>query len=350
MNALNARTDIELTRVDAQHNLVTAAALAGLGRAAGYGTWKYTPLSRRLADVRTRRRLKRLDVDAVVAVADVETVTDAPTFLFQDGNFSTVRAHRDILIDHAPMLAAFPDGRLDELVAEQRANYSAAAGVLTFSQWFADWLVAHDGVDRQRVHVVGGGLDVLPAQRDSTSRGLGGTNVLFIGREFSRKGGELVMAAIERLRASGSGDFTLTIVGPSRWPLSGSVPPWVDFRAEMPAADVRQLWAHHDIFALPTWYEPYGKVFLEARAAGVPTLGRDAFCMPELVPVGAGRLIPTEGGVDEVASTLLAISQDGDLFASIAADAPAVRSEHGWDSVARRVVDSIRTTIGPRCS
>ena len=75
------------------------------------------------------------------------------------------------------------------------------------------------------------------------------------------------------------------------------------------------MWADHDIFALPTWYEPYGLVFLEARAAGVPSLGRDAYCMPELVPPSAGRLIPPTGGVEAVAEELLAISQDHDLFA-----------------------------------
>lgn len=345
MNALDARADVDLTRVDAQHDLLTSAALAALGRGRGYGTWKYSKPARRLTDARVRRRLHRLEVDAVVGVADVETVTDAPTFLFQDGNFSTVRAHRDVLAQHAPMLVAFPAGRLDELVAEQRAIYASAACVLTFSRWFADWLVEHDGLDRERVHVVGGGLDVLPARRDVAARGLGGTKVLFVGREFGRKGGDLVLAAVERLRADGAGDFTLTVVGPATWPLPTPKPDWVDFRAEMPSAEVRRLWGEHDIFALPTWYEPYGKVFLEARAAGVPVLGRDAFCMPELVPPTAGKLIPADGGVHAVAGTLLAISGDAELFASVAAESDAVRSEFTWAHVAGRAVSRISESV-----
>ncbi len=132
---------------------------------AGYGTWKYSRLSRRLTDAKVRRRLGRLDVDAVVGVADIETIADVPTFLFQDANFSVVQAHHDLLAEHAPALVSFPAGRLDELVAEQRAAYASAAGVLSFSQWFADWLVEHDGVPRERVHVVGGGLHDLPAKR-----------------------------------------------------------------------------------------------------------------------------------------------------------------------------------------
>lgn len=343
MTALETRPDVDLVRVDAQHNLPTAAVVAGLARFAGYGTWKHSRLNRSLTDARVRRKVGRLDVDAVVGLGDVGGDTGRPTFVLQDANFSVTSHHRDLLVEHAPMLAKFPAHRLEELVAEQRAGYAGVAGVLSFSQWFADWLVGQDGVSPERVHVVGGGLQGVTAVRDLETRGPGGTKVLFIGREFFRKGGDLVVGAIERLRASGSGDFTLTVVGPAAWPLPTPVPPWVDFRSEVPAAEVRQLWAEHDIFALPSWYEPFGLVFLEARAAGVPALGRDAFCMPELVPADAGRLIPPDGGVDAVAENLLAMSSDAQLFADVAQAAQSVRQENSWAKVAERTVDAIQT-------
>ncbi|RHW23507.1 glycosyltransferase [Nocardioides immobilis] len=345
MRALDARPDVDLRRVDAQHGIGASTGMAVLGRLRGYGNWKSSSPSRQLTDARVRRRVDSLDVDAVVGVGDVETLAGPPTFFYQDANLSVLRAHRDVLEEHAPALVRFPSGRLDQLVAEQRAAYAAAAGVLSFSQWFADWLVEHDGVPRDRVHVVGGGLHGPPAQRALETRGPGGKSVLFVGREFVRKGGDLVVAAVEQLRASGSGDFTLTVVGPPKWPLPGPVPEWVDFRGEVPAGEVRQMWADHDIFAMPTWYEPYGLVFLEARAAGVPALGRAAYCMPELVPDSAGKLIAPEGGVDAVAEQLLAISEDCGLFVSAAEESDAVRAGRTWEAVADRVVRSIRDGI-----
>lgn len=346
MKALVARPDIDLRRVDAQHGVIASSALAALGRLKGYGNWKFSRANRRLTDLRVRRRLDGTGVDAVLGVGDIETVTTRPTFLFQDANFSILQAHRELLLERAPAHVAFPRGRLDELVAEQRAAYASAAGVLTFSQWFADWLVEHDGVPRQRVHVVGGGLHRPPSRRDIMTRGPGGTRVLFIGRDFFRKGGDLVVAAVEMLRATGSGDFTLTVVGPASWPLSTAVPEWVDFRGEVPPDQVSELWAEHDVFAMPTWYEPYGLVFLEARAAGVPSLGRAAYCMPELVPASAGRLVPAGGGADAVAEQLLAMSRDRDLFVSVANDSDAVRAERTWATTADRVVRTIRDVVG----
>ena len=114
----------------------------------------------------------------------------------------------------------------------------------------------------------------------------------------------------------------------------------------MPAAEVRKLWADHDLFALPTWYEPFGLVFLEARAAGVPILARDAYCMPELVPEECGRLIPGDGGVDAVAEHLLSMSQDAELFASAAEAAERTRAQCTWDTVADRV--SWPHSVSPR--
>lgn len=345
MNALSERQDVELERVDAQHNLVSSAVLVGIGRARGYSNWKYSRLNRQLTDAKVRRGIRRLEADAVIGIGDVETISDVPTFLYQDANFSVLRAHRELLGIHAPSLVQLPAGRLDELVDEQREAYASAAGVLSFSQWFADWLSEHDGVPREKIHVVGGGLHDLPARRDLEARGAHGTNVLFIGRDFVRKGGDLVVDAISQLRGSGSGDFKLTVVGPARWPLEIPIPDWLDFRGEVPASEVRQMWAHHDIFALPTWYEPYGLVFLEARAAGVPILGRDNYCMPELIPSSAGRLIRQGGVAAEVAEGLSAISQDSGLFESAAAGSDSMRSSGTWAGVADRTVNGIRGVV-----
>lgn len=345
MAALDERTDVDLIRIDGQHGVMTAATLASLGRFRGYGSWKYSRPNRQLTHAKVGRRLRKVDVDAVIGVADIETIADVPTFLFQDANFSVIQAHHDVVAEHAPALIKFPPGRLEDLIAEQRAAYASAAGVLSFSQWFADWLVEHDGVARERVHVVGGGLHDLPAKRDLQARGAAGTKVLFIGRDFHRKGGDLVVSAIQELRRSGSGDFRLTVVGPTKWPLPTPIPEWVDFLGEVPASGVRRLWANHDIFALPTWYEPYGLVFLEARAAGVPSLGRDAYCMPELVPSSAGRLIPPAGALDDIAEGILAISQDHDLFASVSAESDSVRASGTWGAVADRALTGIRPAI-----
>ncbi|MEJ7832133.1 MAG: glycosyltransferase family 4 protein [Nocardioides sp.] len=282
-------------------------------------------------------------------MADVQPILDRPTFFFQDASHSVTEAYRELLLDHAPHHYRRPARLMEELIAEQRRAYAAADTVFTFSRWFARWLVEHDGVPAERVLVIGGGLNAPPTRTRPDDLGAPGpgrpTRVLFVGREFRRKGGDLVVAAIEQLRSSGSGDFTLTIVGPAAWPLPTPPPDWIDFRGEMPAAQLGPLWACHDVFAMPSWFEPYGLAPLEARAAGVPCLVRDAFCMPEVVPPRAGRLIPADGGPDEIAEQLYALSRDDDVYARVAADRAGVFAENNWSRVAERAMPRVSDVL-----
>lgn len=345
---LSAQPGVDVVRLDAERNLVAAAALATLGRARSLGIWKDQRVNRRLTDRRVRRGVAAHRLDAVVAVADVQPILDLPTFFFQDGSHSVVEAHRDLLLRHAPHHFQRPAGLLEELIVEQREAYAAAETVFTFSSWFARWLVERDGVAPDRVLAIGGGLNAPPTRTrpdDLGAPGSGPTRVLFVGREFERKGGDLVVDAIGQLRASGSGDFRLTVIGPDAWPLATPPPAWVDFRGEVPAAELGPMWADHDIFAMPSWFEPYGLAPLEARAAGVPCLVRDAFCMPEVVPPGAGRYIPATGGVAETAEQLYALSRDDDVYARVAADRETVFTENNWARVAERAMERISGVV-----
>jgi glycosyltransferase involved in cell wall biosynthesis len=115
----------------------------------------------------------------------------------------------------------------------------------------------------------------------------------------------------------------------------------------MTPSGVAELWADHDVFVLPSRFEAYGLALLEARAAGLPCIARREFAMPELVPEGrAGTLVPADGGVDEVADAIDAVSRDGDLFAQVAADADEVARENSWSAVAGRILDVTRRTVG----
>src|SRR5436190_18349309 len=100
MAALSARPGVELTPIDAQRNSLTGAALVALGRARGYGMWKNQATNRWLTDARVRRAVAGSDLDALVAVGDVEPRVSLPTFLYQDANFPVARPHPDLSREH----------------------------------------------------------------------------------------------------------------------------------------------------------------------------------------------------------------------------------------------------------
>jgi glycosyltransferase involved in cell wall biosynthesis len=172
------------------------------------------------------------------------------------------------------------------------------------------------------------------------------SRLLFVGGQFERKGGDQVLAAVERLRGQGGLPITLTVVGPRSWPTSTAPPPWVRFLGAVPPAVVAQLFYDHDLFVMPSRFEAYGIVLLEAQAAGLPCVARRAFAMSELVPEGrGGMLIEPDDGPEELATTIATALDDDSLYKHIGCRATEVRTTNSWDAVADRMVRSIQRRL-----
>ena len=78
----------------------------------------------------------------------------------------------------------------------QAAAYSKASAIFTMGKWLRDYLVSKGY--KGKVFHVGGGAGFLPRDFDPTLRT--GNKLLFVGRDFHRKGGDLVVAAFRLLK------------------------------------------------------------------------------------------------------------------------------------------------------
>jgi glycosyltransferase involved in cell wall biosynthesis len=255
-------------------------------------------------------------------------------------NFSVAVGHLDT--PERPYISTFPTTPqvLQRLADEQRRNYDSLSGLFVFGAWFRDWLVEHQGLPHERVHVVGAGMNHTTARdRPPTRQG----RLLFVGGDFLRKGGDQVVAAVDLLRQRGE-DVTLTVAGPSRWPLPGSPPSWVRFAGYVSPEHAEDLWLDHDLLVVPSRFEAYGMVFSEALAAGRPCIGRRVFAMPELIG-DAGRLIERGDGAEELAGAVLDALSDDTLFERVWRDREDVRRERSWDAVAARIVAVVERNL-----
>ena len=120
---------------------------------------------------------------------------------------------------------------------------------------------------RSKIDVVRAGMNNPPIAYRSPAEPATG-RLLFIGIDFLRKGGDLVVEAVHRLRKGGDQALRLTVVGPRRWPLAGSPPDWIDYRGLLAPEEVRSLLPVHDLFVMPSTKEGFGLVFIEAAAFG----------------------------------------------------------------------------------
>jgi glycosyltransferase involved in cell wall biosynthesis len=160
-----------------------------------------------------------------------------------------------------------------------------------WSRWAAEGL-RHQGIDSARIRVLPPGID-LDRWRPRPELRLPGTGplrLLFVGGDFARKGGPLLL---DLMRTQFAGRCELDVV--TRDPVEA--PPGVRVhRTEANSALLRQLYASADLFVLPTRADCFGLATVEAFASGVPAIMSDVGGARDIVDHGrTGWLIETTG-------------------------------------------------------
>ncbi len=177
------------------------------------------------------------------------------------------------------------------------------------------------GVDTARFVPLG------PDDRVAARRRLGlpgtGRLVVSVSRLVPRKGMDVLIEAAAHLRREGRGDLVVAIAGSGRdrgrlERLNRRLDDPVRLLGRVPDADLPALYASADVFALccrTRWggleQEGFGIVFLEAAAAGVPSVAGDSGGAAEAVADGeTGSVVDRPSDPLAVAAALRAILDD----------------------------------------
>jgi glycosyltransferase involved in cell wall biosynthesis len=150
---------------------------------------------------------------------------------------------------------------------ERKRQYQEARAIFPWSHWVADSLERRYGVDPARLHVIPPGINLEhwtfpPRSEDGPAR------ILFVGGDFYRKGGDLLLEWADQTRLNG---WQLDLV--TRDPVRTSNPRVHVHQGLTPnSPGLRQLYAEASIFALPTRGDCYSIASVEAMAAGLPVI------------------------------------------------------------------------------
>jgi glycosyltransferase involved in cell wall biosynthesis len=240
------------------------------------------------------------------------------------------------------------------IVREQQA-YERAATVFTFSEAVRQAFIREVGLPPERVVTTyaGPNLDLsrIP-DRSRIARPTGVPTVLFIGREFERKGGDLLLQAFAKVRAR-IPEARLVVIGPRALTLQE---PGVTnlglLRKDEPREWARLIEAYRsaDVFCFPTRYEPFGIVILEAMLFGLPCVATRTGAIPEMVQDGeTGYLVPKDD-VEALTTRLLLLLGNREQATRLG-DAARKRadSDFTWAAVTAKMVAVMRQRIlGPR--
>ncbi len=215
--------------------------------------------------------------------------------------------------------------------------------LIACSASMADEITTLFGPDLAPISVIPNGIDSSrwPFARRETHPGP--PRLLYFGRLEYEKGVHDAIAALPRIRRAHPG-ATLTVAG------EGTLEGWlvevarkhkvlkaVHFAGRVEHAALLRLLHHADVAVLPSHYEPFGIVALEAAAAGTPLVTSDAGGLGEAVINGqTGSSFPPR----DVAALAAAVCATLDNPAAAQGRALAARerltSDFDWNSVAAR--------------
>ncbi|KAM3114601.1 glycosyltransferase family 4 protein [Phormidesmis sp. 146-33] len=197
-----------------------------------------------------------------------------------------------------------PNFRLDKQVFE------AAKSIVSFSEAARRSVIEDYNISPEKVTVIYPGVDVdkIPVA-DVRSCSSETFSILFVGGDFERKGGyDLVKVFLEKF----SDRAELHLV--TQTPIEVSHPN-IHIYKNIKAYTSEWLNLYHqaDVFVMPTYAEPFGWVFLEAMAAGLPIVATNITAIPEMVTPGENGLLIEPGDLSALAQSIQHLIENREL-------------------------------------
>jgi glycosyltransferase involved in cell wall biosynthesis len=137
--------------------------------------------------------------------------------------------------------------------------------------------------------------------------------VTFVGVDWARKGGGVVVETCKLLRERGV-NVRLLVIGctpPLPLPYWVTVIPWLDKHTEEGRSRYRHYLSRSHLMFMPSRLEAYGHVLCEAAAYGVPAITTDVGGIPTVVECDVtGLCLPLASKPDAYAEAIMALTGD----------------------------------------
>jgi glycosyltransferase involved in cell wall biosynthesis len=227
---------------------------------------------------------------------------------------------------------------------EQQA-YQRAAHICTRSQMARHSIIKHYGIAPEKIAVVGGGVNFASLPELEPRKTGGPPTALFIGNDFYRKGGDLVLASFAQVRKQ-IPDARLLLLTREPIPLDLLIEGVYCLPSTWDRNKIVNLFRQADLFVLPSRLETWGDALLEAMAFGLPCIGVMDDAMMEIIEHEQTGLLVQPESMDDLANALIRLLSD-----------PSTRNQYGmaarqrvekmftWDQVAGQLAKVLENVV-----
>jgi len=227
------------------------------------------------------------------------------------------------------------DSQIQKWLDLETKLYKNASYVFTTSENTRNSLINDYDIESKKVVNVGYGItiDFIP----EVSKVYDGKTILFIGKDFKRKGGLVLLEAFQKVREEIK-DAKLIIVGPSE-DIYNIKKPGVELLGSIENREmVKNLYEKASIFAMPSFCEPFGLVFLEAMGYRLPCIGATVDAMPEIIENGKTGFLVPPGDVNSLTDKILTLLNNVELSKNMGINGyERLKLKFRWESVGEKI-------------
>jgi glycosyltransferase involved in cell wall biosynthesis len=360
------------------HELTLSKSLVELGHEVTLFTADRHPKWQMLDDRRTKQSVETIEgvtIRRFTSGPELGTVPLMPTLLREMLKFDWDILHAHTILAPASFYSAIATGlkKRPLVVTQHDYKYGNVHGVKLFIHKFNNTtigrvtmhracavigLTSHAAKFVQTFGAAKAKTMVIPNSVDTTQFrpnqgnlleekwGLKSPIMLFVGRMTKDKGVDILFRAFRRL-AMVRPAAKLVLVG--RGPHESSLREMqvqlgiknVYFLGRVPHEDMPRIYPGADLLVLPSFYEPFGNVVLEAMASGLPVVGSGIGGMAETIEHGVTGYHVTPGNSAELSDYLCRLLMDSDLRSKMSRAARQTAVRKFDDLVIARAIQEI---------
>ena len=238
-------------------------------------------------------------------------------------------------------------GQMDGLILN---SFDTADAVNTLASSTIPQIVAYPGRDHWSLNITKDEIE----RRASQS---GPLKILYVGNYIKRKG---LLVLIEALSQLDPAAWQLTAIGRQdlepeyakqieKLVENNRLNSQIDLIGPTPFEQIPTYFESHQLFVMPSFYEPFGIVYVEAMGAGLPIIESTAGAGRELVTEGENGYLVQAGDSEAIAHQIHQLSTNRGLLAQMGVNGRRQYEQHPtWGETSEKITGFLKSLVNTK--
>jgi len=236
---------------------------------------------------------------------------------------------------------------INNVLEYEKKLYSKIDILFPMSKWLADSFYRDFSVPYDKMEVVGVGANFSEIP-PNTNKLHNEPNILFVGVNFTRKGGGLLLRAFEEVRKEiPSARLKIVSAYVPKTPIKNvDFIGLIDKNTTEGANELLKLYQWASVFVMPSLYEPFGIVFLEAMAHQIPCVGTNICAIPEIISDNKTGFVVEPKNVKMLSSRIMDVLKNPVMAQEMGMRGYEKYSQHyTWSTVCGKMINQLERLL-----